>query len=80
MINKRVIKKRIRVPKNCFFCVAKTEPSYKDTAVLNRYVSERGKLQGKAVTGICSKHQRHLSIAIKRSRFMALLPYIIRPS
>lgn len=66
------------VAKNCMFCAGKTVPDYKDTAVLCRYVTERGKLLGRGRTGVCSKHQRILTIAIKRARHVALLPFVVR--
>ena len=50
---------------------------YKDVKLLQRYVSERGKIVPSRITAVCSKKQRELSKAIKRARFMALLPYVI---
>ena len=65
-----------RRPKVCFFCVDKLdEVDYKDVERLKKYVSERGKIIPRRVTGNCAKHQRQLTIAVKRARFMALLPY-----
>lgn len=54
-------------------------PDYKDTETLRKYVSERGKILGSMVTGICQKHQRLLTKNIKHARYMALLPFIVRP-
>ena len=48
---------------------------YKDAAKLRRFVSERGKIMPRRMTGTCAKHQRELATAIKRARVMALLPY-----
>ena len=63
--------------KVCAFCVDKvTSIDYKDTAKLRRYLSERGKILPRRTTGTCAKHQRQLTIAIKRARHVALLPYI----
>ena len=63
--------------KVCSFCVAKAESiDYKDTATLRRYVSERAKILPRRVTGTCAAHQRELTVAIKRARQLALLPYI----
>ena len=71
--------KRLRpVARNCQFCDNKTLPDYKDPGVLAKYMSERGKLLGQARTGICSKHQRALTIAIKYARHVAFLPFIVR--
>ena len=62
--------------KVCVFCVEKiTEIDYKDTARLRRFISDRGKIDPRRKSGTCAKHQRRLSVALKRARFMALLPY-----
>ena len=68
-------RKRIKV---CQFCVDKaTYIDYKDTAKLRRYLSERGKILPRRTTGTCAMHQRELTEAIKRSRQIALLPYVL---
>ncbi len=51
---------------------------YKDTKTLQRYLSERGKIVPSRITAVCAKKQRELAKAIKRARFLALLPYTIR--
>ena len=62
--------------KVCQFCVDKAvEIDYKDVNKLRRYTSERSKILPRRVTGTCAKHQRLLTIAIKRARHIALLPY-----
>ena len=62
--------------KVCSFCVDKVEViDYKDVAKLRRYMSERGKILPRRMTGTCAKHQRQLTEAIKRARHVALLPY-----
>lgn len=62
--------------KVCAFCVDKVETiDYKDIARLRRFMSERGKILPRRVTGTCAKHQRDLTVAIKRARQVALLPY-----
>jgi small subunit ribosomal protein S18 len=66
----------IKVKKNCIFCKEKLAIDYKDVVLLKKYISERGKIIGKDRTGVCSKHQKHISIAIKRSRFLALMPFV----
>jgi len=69
-------KARHRRRKVCAFCVEKLDDiDYKDVNRLRRFVSERGKILPRRMTGTCAKHQRQLSIAIKRSRVMALMPY-----
>ena len=61
--------------KVCGFCVDKVENiDYKDIARLRRYMSERGKILPRRVTGTCARHQRELTVAIKRARHLALLP------
>ena len=63
--------------KVCIFCADKVEYiDYKDTAKLKRYVSERGKILPRRITGNCAKHQRALTVAIKRARHIALMPYV----
>ncbi len=74
----KFIKKLRPVPTNCPFCAAKTNPDYKDAGLLGKYVTERGKILGRARTGLCAKHQRRIEQAIKRARFVALLPFVVR--
>ena len=63
--------------KVCGFCVDKVEHiDYKDIAHLRRYMSERGKILPRRITGTCAKHQRALTVAIKRARHVALMPYV----
>jgi len=70
-------RKRRKRPKVCFFCVDKVaKVDYKDVDKLRKYMSDRGKIIPRRVTGTCAKHQRQLTTAIKRARYMALLPYI----
>ena len=62
--------------KVCQFCVDKVEHiDYKDTAKLRKYMSDRGKILPRRMTGTCAMHQRQLTEAIKRARHIALLPY-----
>ena len=66
-----------RRKKVCAFCADKIEViDYKDQARLRKCVSERGKILPKRMTGTCAKHQRELTIAIKRARHVALLPFV----
>ena len=65
------------VRKPCRFCIEQApDIDYKDLERLSRYVTERGKIMPSRITGTCDKHQRRLTTAIKRARFMALLPYV----
>jgi len=62
--------------KVCAFCVDKIEAiDYKDPVKLRRYISDRGKIEPRRKTGTCARHQRRLTLAIKRARHLALLPY-----
>ena len=62
--------------KVCGFCVDKVESiDYKDVARLRRYISECAKILPRRVTGTCARHQRELTVAIKRARHLALLPF-----
>ena len=62
--------------KVCQFCVEKCDHiDYKDASKLKKYTSERAKILPRRVTGTCAKHQRELTIAIKRARQIAILPY-----
>lgn len=65
-----------RRKKVCVFCGKDNTIDYKDTAKLKKYVSERGKILPRRITGTCAKHQRALTVAIKRSRHVALMPYV----
>jgi len=63
--------------KTCRFCEEKSEAlDYKDLRRLERLVSERGKILSRRLTGSCARHQRMVQQAVKRARYMALLPYI----
>jgi small subunit ribosomal protein S18 len=71
--NRRGRKGRRKV---CGFCVDKVETiDYKDIARLRRFLSERAKILPRRVTGTCAHHQRELTVAIKRARHLALLPF-----
>ena len=67
---------RRRRPKVCEFCVGKVDNiDYKRVDILEKSLTERGKIKGRRKTGTCAKHQRRLAVAVKRARFLALLPY-----
>lgn len=62
--------------RQCNFCADKVvKIDYKDVSKLRRYITERGKILPRRVTGNCANHQRQLTLSIKRTRIMALLPY-----
>ena len=64
-----------RRKKVCVFCGKDNVIDYKDVNKLKRYISERGKILPRRITGNCAKHQRALTVAIKRARHVALMPY-----
>lgn len=67
----------MRRKKVCQLCADKSQPiDYKDVEKLKKFVSERGKILPKRVTGTCALHQRDVTKAIKRARIVALLPYV----
>lgn len=69
--------RRSFVKRPCRFCTEKVEAiDYKDLERIGRYVTDRGKIIPSRLTGTCAWHQRVLTRAIKRARFMALLPYV----
>ena len=65
-----------RRKKVCVFCGKDNVIDYKDVNKLKRYISERGKILPRRITGNCAKHQRALTVAIKRARHVALMPYV----
>lgn len=65
--------------KVCRFCAEKlTEVDYKDVKLLQRHLSSYGKIESRKRTGTCLKHQRHVAIALKRARHLALLPFVVK--
>ena len=65
-----------RRKKVCVFCGKDNVIDYKDTNKLKRYISERGKILPRRITGNCAKHQRALTVEIKRARHLAIMPYV----
>ncbi|PKL11287.1 MAG: 30S ribosomal protein S18 [Spirochaetae bacterium HGW-Spirochaetae-6] len=73
---------RVQIPrfvfrkKKCRLCESKMkEPDYKDIDFLSRFYTDRGKILPRRITGCCAKHQRKVKVAIKRARYMAILPF-----
>ena len=62
--------------KVCKFCIQKLKIDYKDADTLRRFITERGKILPRRITGTCAKHQRALALAIKQARNIALLPFV----
>jgi small subunit ribosomal protein S18 len=67
---------RRRAKKVCWFEQNKVEPDYKDIRIISRYITERGKIVPRRLSGVTSKNQRKLAIAIKRARHLGLLPFV----
>jgi len=65
-----------RRKKVCVFCGKDNVIDYKDINKLKKYISERGKILPRRITGNCAKHQRALTVAIKRARHLAMMPYV----
>lgn len=66
-------------PKVCMFCAQKVDwVDYKDTNLLRRFITDRGKIKARTNTGTCAQHQRDVAMAVKTSRELALLPYLVR--
>lgn len=64
--------------KVCKFCAQKLKIDYKDPDTIRRFVTERGKILPRRITGSCAKHQRRLAVAIKRARALAYIPYVTK--
>ena len=62
--------------KVCQFCTESESIDYKNVGLLQRFISDRGKIRPRRQTGVCAKHQRLLAVAIKRARHIALLPFV----
>jgi small subunit ribosomal protein S18 len=76
---KRAAAKKERRPKRkiCNFCADKiADINYKDVARLRKYISERGKILPRRISGNCAKHQRLLTVSVKQARFIAFLPFV----
>ena len=61
--------------KICQMCAGKSV-DYKDVAIINKYINEKGKIMPRRMTGACAKHQRYIAMQIKRARCMALIPFV----
>jgi len=73
MLKKGIKKRRIQV---CSYCQSKTEPSWSDFEKLATFLTNRGRIKSNEMTGLCAKHQRGVARAIKRARYLALLPFV----
>ena len=70
-------KKKFQKKKVCRFCSDKLDIDYKDTNLLRQFVTERGKIMPRRLTGTCAKHQRKVASAVKTARIVALLPFTL---
>ncbi|HLI95575.1 MAG TPA: 30S ribosomal protein S18 [Candidatus Baltobacteraceae bacterium] len=74
---KRAVKERRPKRKPCNFCAEKAlDINYKDVARLKKFISERGKILPRRISGNCARHQRLLTVAVKRARVIAFLPFV----
>lgn len=64
----------------CSFCQEKQEPDYKQVEVLKRFMTDRAKIVGRGRSGLCQKHQRRVATAVKRARYLGLLPFVVQPA
>ena len=74
-MRRRPMRRRKKV---CVFCADENQViDYKDANLVRKYISERGKILPRRITGNCSKHQRAITVAVKRARHLALMPYTV---
>jgi len=74
---KRRMQKNV-APKKCYFCSENKDPNFIDTVSLRKFLTERGKIVPRSRNGLCSKHQRDMSLSIKYARHLALLAFNVR--
>jgi len=75
---KKIQRRKIIVPKECYFCKEDKTPWYSDVSSLAKFTTERGKMIGRLRNGLCARHQRNLTTAIKHARHLALLSFVVR--
>lgn len=76
-VKPRVKRNFVAKPRHCAFCQEAVGPDWKNPEALKRFISERGKILGVDRTGLCQKHQRKFANAVKRARFLGLLPFVV---
>lgn len=76
MFKRKPMRRIAPVRQNCNFCIQGTSPTFKDTDTIIRFTTDRGKIVPKARSGLCRRHQRLVTIAVKRARYLALLPFV----
>lgn len=67
-----------KVVKNCYFCENKKNPNLEDVSELSKFLTERGKIVPRMRSGLCAKHQKKLTKAVKHARHLALLSFVVR--
>lgn len=72
-----IIKKRFQKKRVCRFCTDKIDIDYKDAKLLKQFITERGKIMPRRLTGTCARHQRSLASAVKTARIIALIPFTL---
>lgn len=75
---RKIQRRKITVPKECYFCKEEKTPWYSDVSSLTRFTTERGKIIGRLRNGLCARHQRDLTTAIKHARHLALMSFVVR--
>lgn len=80
MSKKKELKPRRKTgpKKECFYCKEKKEPVFKDAQTLSKFLTERGKILGRARNGFCATHQRRFEKQVKYARHLAILPFIVK--
>lgn len=73
----RTPRRKIQVPKQCYFCTEKKTPWYSEVPLLQRFTTERGRITPRLRNGLCAKHQRNITSAIKYARHLALMPFVV---
>jgi len=73
---RRIQKRKITVPKSCYFCKEEKKPWYTDVSSLQKFTTDRGKIIARTRSGLCAKHQRRLTSSVKHARHLALMPFV----
>ncbi len=74
-----MVQSRKKTTIECLFCKEEKDPSFLESDMLSRFTSERGKILPRVRTGICSKHQKKITVEVKKARYIGLLPFVVRP-
>ncbi len=77
MIGRRKKEIKKKIVQNCFFCDEKKSPQWQDYDQLKRFLSPRGRILPRSISGLCHRHQKQTVLAIKQARHLALLPFVV---